>query len=163
MFAHPIRPWAPFSDYTLLATGKAYFLCWRKIECIERLIHFARFLVPDTFYVRREYLSSLIWPHVFLIMINPFSNNPGYWKNVLSTFGKKFLVARSRWVRNGFDLRQHEEWFISPVCNTYSSKSVNHVSPGTPWNVGSDLQWNLSVTTTSIIRFITCNLFSNVF
>ena len=25
------------------------------------------------------------------------------------------------------------------------------------------VQWNLSVTTTSIIRFITCDLFSNVF
>ena len=27
----------------------------------------------------------------------------------------------------------------------------------------ADIQWNLSVTTTSLITFITCDLFSNVF
>ena len=31
------------------------------------------------------------------------------------------------------------------------------------WDVGFKIQWNLSVTTTSIIKFIACDLFSNVF
>ena len=30
-------------------------------------------------------------------------------------------------------------------------------------NLGNMLQWNLSVTTTSIKEFITCDLFNNVF
>ena len=30
-------------------------------------------------------------------------------------------------------------------------------------SIEKQIQWNLSVTTTSIIKFITCDLFSNVF
>ena len=59
------------------------------------------------------------------------------------------------------------------VDNTYRSDdkrvSTRHTTqrkmyrytPFRPVHVG--IQWNLSVTTTSILKFITCDLFSNVF
>ena len=50
----------------------------------------------------------------------------------------------------------------SHICDKYTRPSLVQIMV-CPLFGTMPLQWNLSVRTTSIIRFITCNLFSNVF
>ena len=49
----------------------------------------------------------------------------------------------------------------APVFRVQSASEAEWSVMGIPQN--KTIQWNLSVTTTSIIKFITCDLFSNVF
>ena len=53
-------------------------------------------------------------------------------------FDQICIAARSRWVKNGSDARQYEEWYISSDFYHCSSESVNPVLSGAPWNVGCD-------------------------
>ena len=46
------------------------------------------------------------------------------------------------------------------VLHTFFMHTCPHMYPGTFWKV---IQWNLSVTTTSMIKFVSSDLFSNVF
>ena len=72
------------------------------------------------------------------------------------------LRLSNGWVNNreADDLRRHSAHYdvtvmlFSPPHNRAQQNCV-YIS----W----DIQWNLSVTTTSVIKFITCDLFSNVF
>ena len=50
---------------------------------------------------------------------------------------------------------------MSPVLN--GQHLADRIIECSFWKMSSIAQWNLSVTTTSTIKFITCDLFSNVF
>ena len=60
---------------------------------------------------------------------------------------QKWWNLESSWLENNFVIKGC--WSVAQFENNNT--------------VSTDIQWNLSVTTTSIIKFITCDLFSNVF
>ena len=64
------------------------------------------------------------------------------------------------WCSNMLQLHTHDKHEYFPVDKYHLFHPMH---PGPVQQEWSLVQWNLSVTTTSIIKFIACDLFSNVF
>ena len=69
------------------------------------------------------------------------------------------------WCRNliaKFSLQLDIPWPII-ICLTFGDRPSSYELFHLHWHDRIMVQWNLSITTTSIIKFIPCDLFSNVF
>ena len=72
----------------------------------------------------------------------------------------KFLNSRKLWCKFPSVCEQNG---VDKIRNKQTGELIGRVKGCETSNAMYKLQWNLSVTTTSIMKFITCELFSNVF
>ena len=88
-------------------------------------------------------------------------NELQHWKSILNQVNRWHCICSHGWNQLSNLISQGHVLVLYWRCNLVHC-SLNAYS--TPLFLSrTTVQWNLSVTTTSFIRFITCNLFSNVF
>ena len=67
------------------------------------------------------------------------------------------------WIYSGLRPEQNEVVKIMKICRDQDPPGSYEIHGVRQYSVNIVLQWRLSVTTTSIIKIITCDLFSDVF
>ena len=102
------------------------------------------------------------WNHLCMTSHQP--KQLVWWYDLICVANKTFKILKFSWnlrsqVQMKFNTVRRNDWHI--VKNEY--KFLDSIIRHHHFFLRVQIQWNLSVTTTSIIIFTTCNLFSNVF